>query len=68
MKKGYHCPNCGNLEALKILITPLNGKSISLLFAYQDIINKPESEMHCMVCNHVGKADEFRSKKHPPIP
>jgi predicted nucleic-acid-binding Zn-ribbon protein len=64
MKKGYHCPKCGNLEALKILITTLNGKSISLLFASQSIVNKPQSELRCLECKHVGKAEEFRMKRH----
>ena len=40
MKKGFQCPKCGNLDAIKLLISTLKGKTLSLLLASQAIIQK----------------------------
>jgi predicted nucleic-acid-binding Zn-ribbon protein len=64
MKKGYFCPKCGNLEAIKLLITTLQGKSLTVLLASQATINKPEAQICCLKCQYAGKPVDFRKKRH----
>ncbi len=63
MKKGFYCPKCGNLEAMKLLVTNNNGKSLSMLLASQSAINKPGVQISCLICKHAGKVQEFRKTK-----
>ncbi len=63
MKKGYHCPACGNFDALKLALTTAKGKSLSLMLASQSTINKPDVEICCLKCRHVANAASFRSKR-----
>ncbi len=63
MKKGYHCPACGNMEAIRLAITTASGKSLSVLLASQSILRRPESRICCLECSHVARADSFRMKR-----
>ncbi len=63
MKKGFHCPRCGNFEAMKLLVTSHTGKTLSMLLASQSTINKPGVQVSCTICKHVGEAREFRKGK-----
>ena len=64
MKKGYYCPACGNLEAIKLAITTAKGKNLAVLFAPQRLIHRPDALMCCLECRHVANADSFRNKKN----
>jgi len=63
MKKGYYCPACGNLEAIKLAITTAKGKNLSVLLAPQRMINRPDTRICCLKCSHVANAGSFRSKR-----
>lgn len=63
MKKGYYCPACGNLDAIKLAITTAKGKSLSVLLASQGTINKPDVQICCLKCRHVANAEMFRVKR-----
>lgn len=63
MKKGYFCPACGNLDAIKLVITTAKGKSLSVLMASQSTINKPDVQICCLKCKHMAKVDSFRLKR-----
>ena len=63
MKKGYFCPKCGNLEAMKLAITTLNGNSLTVHLASQAAINRRDTLISCLKCKHVAAADEFRKKR-----
>ena len=63
MRKGYYCPACGNLDAIKLAITTAKGKTLSVLLASQKTINRPGTQICCMQCSHVAFADKFRTKR-----
>ncbi len=63
MKKGFHCPKCGNIEAMKLTVTSHTGKTLSMLLASQSTINKPGVQISCEICRHAGKAQEFRKAR-----
>ena len=63
MKKGYYCPACGNLEAIKLLITTSKGKSLSVLLASRSILSKPDAQICCLKCDFAAEADSFRIKR-----
>ena len=63
MKKGYYCPKCGNLEAIKLLITTLHGKSLTVHLASQATINRPEAKICCLQCQYAGNPADFRIKR-----
>ncbi len=60
MKKGFYCPKCGNLEAIKLLVTSHTGKSLSMHLASQAAIYKPGVQISCLICKHAGRVEEFR--------
>ncbi len=63
MKKGYQCPACGTMEAIRLAITTARGKSLSVLLASQSILRRPETLICCLECSHVAGADSFRVKR-----
>lgn len=63
MKKGFCCPNCGNFDAAKLLLTTLKGKSISVLMASLATILKLAKQICCLNCKFCGPADNFRMKR-----
>ena len=63
MKKGFYCPKCGNLDAIKLLITTLKGKSLTVLLASQATIFKLAKQICCLKCRYCGPVDDFRLKK-----
>ncbi len=62
MKKGFQCPSCGNLEAVKLLISTLKGKTLNLLVASQAVIHKSKHIL-CSTCHHIGFVHDFRRKR-----
>jgi len=59
MKRNFHCPKCGNHEAMKLFITTHKGTSLALHLSSQANIRKSRGDISCVICKHVGKIGDF---------